>query len=189
MKTYAYMRTEDAESREAYRSFGVEDGNIYVSEDDGYAEMMERMEAGDLLVIKTLSDLGRTCESILREWAYITTVKRADIVVLDMPLLDTRTKVGDLTGKLVSDTVMQVLAFAADREHRTSERQAEGIRAAQARGVRFGRPTSAYSDDFIRTAARFRAHEIGIDEALSTTSMKRSNFYYHLRRLTELGIL
>ena len=191
MSIYGYMSKEDEQTRKTLLGLGAEEERIYV--DDGgtaaYGEMLAKLERGDVLAIKSLGALGKNYDGILHEWAYITQVKGADIVVLDMPLLDTRTKVGDLTGRLVSETVMEVLSFAAAREHTTSERQAEGIRAARERGVRFGRPASAYTPKFIDTVERFRSHEITIDEALTLTSMKRSNFYYHMNRLKELGVI
>ena len=117
MSIYGYMSKEDEQTRKTLLGLGAEEEKIYV--DDGgtaaYGEMLAKLERGDVLAIKSLGALGKNYDGILHEWAYITQVKGADIVVLDMPLLDTRTKVGDLTGRLVSETVMEVLSFAAAR--------------------------------------------------------------------------
>ena len=133
MSIYGYMSKEDEQTRKTLLGLGAEEEKIYV--DDGgtaaYGEMLDKLERGDVLAIKSLGALGKNYDGILHEWAYITQVKGADIVVLDMPLLDTRTKVGDLTGRLVSETVMKVLSFG----HRASTRRTSGRRKAYARRV------------------------------------------------------
>lgn len=114
----------------------------------------------------------------------------ADILVLDIPLLDTRTKADNLVGKFISDIVLQVLSFVAENE-RTNirQRQKEGIISAKNRGVQFGRPQKNYSEDFTNAVRKFSDKTISLDQALNLTKLKRCNFYYHMHRLTELGYL
>lgn len=133
---------------DALRDFPVEKRNIYCDKASGkdfqrpgYQKLMKRLVAGDTLVIKSIDRLGRNYEEILREWRKISQEKQVYIVVLDMPLLDTRSTHGDLTGLFISDMMLQLLSYVAQVERdNTRQRQAEGIAAARARGVRFGRP-------------------------------------------------
>ena len=134
--------------------------------------------------------LGRNYDEIIEEWRFITKIVRADVVVLDMPLLDTRVDEGSLVGVFIADVVLQVLSFVAQNERETILlRQREGIRAAKARGVRFGRPRRVLPDDFPEVAAMWKGKDITIHEALELTEMPRSSFYAaakrHLEQLTE----
>ena len=141
--------------------------------------------------VKILIDrLGRNYDEIIEEWRFITKIVRADVVVLDMPLLDTRVDEGSLVGVFIADVVLQVLSFVAQNERETILlRQREGIRAAKARGVRFGRPRRVLPDDFPEVAAMWKGKDITIHEALELTEMPRSSFYAaakrHLEQLTE----
>lgn len=126
--------------------FGIERGRIYVDKQSGkdfdrpqYQRLMKKLRKGDLLVIKSIDRLGRNYHEILRQWRWITKVREADIVVLDMPLLDTRQQ-RDLMGTLISDIVLQLLSYVAQTEREMiRQRQREGIEAAMARAIRFGR--------------------------------------------------
>ena len=136
------------------------------------------------LVIKSIDRLGRNYEMIIDEWRAITEKKDADILVPDMPLLDTRSKEGGLVSRFISDVVLQVLSFVAENERENIRaRQAEGIRSARERGVRFGRPRREFSSEMRAVAEDYLAGRITLGAALDATGMKKDNFYYHLRRL------
>ena len=196
---YAYARVSSRDQNltrqlEAYEEFGVEKKHIYCDKKsgknfarDGYLKLMKRLKKGDLLVIKSIDRLGRNYRMITDEWNNIVNKIGADILVLDMPVLDTRTTDGTLIGKFISDIVLQVLSFVAENERENIRaRQAEGIALAKARGVKFGRPAKPYSDEFINILIRFRNKEISLKEALKSSGMKQSNFYYHAARCAKL---
>ena len=160
MKILAYARVSTAEQHTdrqliALREFGVPDECIFIDKVSGkdfnrpeYLRMMEQLSAGDTLVVQSIDRLGRNYTEILEQWRIITKDICADIVVLDMPLLDTRNK-RDLTGKFIADVVLQLLSYVAQRERELiRKRQLEGIAAAKARGVRFGRPPIEIPDKF-----------------------------------------
>lgn len=116
-----------------------------------YQELKSNLKEKDLLIIKSIDRLGRNYEMIIEEWHDITKKIKADILVLDMPLLDTRDRKENLTGKFISDIVLQLLSYVAETERANiKSRQAEGIKIAQAKGIKFGRPNT-YSDDFIKS--------------------------------------
>lgn len=168
---YGYVRVSTREQNEdrqliALREVGVSDKNIFMDKQSGkdferpqYKSCLEN-EKDDLLYIKSIDRLGRNYEEILQQWRIITKDKGVDIVVLDMPLLDTR-RGKDLMGTFLSDIVLQVLSFVAENE-RTNirQRQTEGIAAAKARGVRFGRPPRPLPDNFHAVYQRWRAGKI-----------------------------
>ena len=145
------------------------------------------MKKGDLLYIKSIDRLGRNYAEILEQWRVLTKEKGVDIIVLDMPLLDTR-RGKDLMGTFLADIVLQVLSFVAENERdNIRTRQAEGIALAKARGVKFGRPSAVYSEEFVQAFTKFKDKQITIKEALAITGMKQSNFYYHLDRFEKLS--
>ena len=157
---YGYIRVSTKEQNEdrqviALREWGVASNRIYLDKQSGkdferpqYRRLMRKLKQDDLLVVKSIDRLGRNYEEILDQWRVITKEKRADIVVLDMPLLDTRTN-RDLTGTLIADNVLQLLSYVAQTEREfIRQRQAEGIAAAKARGVRFGRARMPVPDEF-----------------------------------------
>ena len=148
---YGYARVSTREQNEqrqiiALTQFGLSEKCIYVDKQSGrdferpqYRRLVRRLRDGDTLVVKSIDRLGRNYEEILKQWRIITKEKAADIVVLDMPLLDTR-KSRDLTGTLIADIVLQLLSYVAQTEREfIRQRQAEGIAAAKSRGVQFGR--------------------------------------------------
>ena len=150
---YGYVRVSTKEQNEdrqmlALEEFPVERHNIYMDKLSGkdfnrpqYHKMMRKLKAGDVIVLKSIDRLGRDYEEIQNQWRIITKEKGAHIVVLDMPLLDTRETGKDLTGTFIADLVLQILSYVAQTEREnTRQRQAEGIAAARMRGVRFGRP-------------------------------------------------
>ncbi len=204
MTTYAYARVSArdqnlARQLDAFTEYGIERKNIFADKKSGkdferkeYKKLLKKLKAGDLLVIKSIDRLGRNYDQIISEWAKIVNSLGADILVLDMPLLDTRTKADTLIGKFISDIVLQVLSFVAENERANIKaRQAEGIQAARQRGVRWGRPKVIYSDKFIAaanayTAAKRNGDKLTLQNAAALAGMKLSAFYYHYRNYLSL---
>lgn len=193
---YAYARVSATDQNlerqyEAFKNFGIDPEMIYADKKSGkdfnrkaYRKMLKKIRPGDLIVIKSIDRLGRNYDSIIEEWSRITGALKANILVLDMPLLDTRSKADSLVGKFISDIVLQVLSFVAENERvNIRARQAEGIAAAKARGVVFGRPKRTYTDDFIYVVRQYLHADISLNEATERLKIKKSNFYYHLRNL------
>jgi len=189
MDTYGYVRVSTKEQNEdrqliALREFGVLDKHIVLDkqsgkdfERPGYRRLVRKLKAGDTLVIKSIDRLGRNYEEIQDQWRILTKEKGADIVVLDMPLLDTR-RGKDLIGTFVSDIVLQVLSFVAENERvNIRQRQAEGIAAAKAKGIKFGRPSRALPANFHEVYRRWREKEISVEEAAAECGMPRSTFH------------
>ncbi len=185
---YAYVRVSTAEQNEARQleALGglVPKERIFVDKQSGkdfhrpqYRRMVRRMKKDDLLYIKSIDRLGRNYGEILEQWRYLTREKGVDIVVLDMPLLDTR-RGKDLMGTFLSDIVLQVLSFVAENE-RTNirQRQAEGIAAAKARGVKFGRPPIPLPDNFHAVHKAWRAKQLTLDQAAAACHLPRGTFY------------
>ena len=185
---YAYVRVSTAEQNEARQleALGglVPKERIFVDKQSGkdfhrpqYRRMVRRMKKDDLLYIKSIDRLGRNYGEILEQWRHLTREKGVDIVVLDMPLLDTR-RGKDLMGTFLSDIVLQVLSFVAENE-RTNirQRQAEGIAAAKARGVKFGRPPTPLPDNFHAVHKAWRAGQLTLDQAAAACHLPRGTFY------------
>ena len=195
---YGYIRVSTREQNEdrqriAMEEAGVPERNVYMDKQSGkdfnrpqYKKLLRKMKKDDLLYIKSIDRLGRNYEEILQQWRYLTKDKGIDIVVLDMPLLDTR-RGKDLMGTFLSDIVLQVLSFVAENE-RTNirQRQAEGIAAAKARGVRFGRPEKEIPADFGEIVAAWKEKQLPISEVLKRCDMSEATFY---RRLREYRLL
>ena len=188
MAKYAYARAGRREASlakqlQSFALFGVPKENTFVDEDVGifiaYNRLLDVLRSGDLLVIKSLSALGDDYGSISAEWSRVAVAKGAYICVIDMPALDTRK--GE-SREAVSAAVMQVLGFCTERERRNRALQAKGIEAAKERGVKFGRPATQYSEEFLTAIQQFKADEITLKQALALTGMKQSNFYYHLNK-------
>ena len=157
---YGYVRVSTSEQNEdrqliAMNTVQVPERNIYMDKQSGkdfkrpmYMRMLKRLKQDDVLYIKSIDRLGRDYEEVLEQWRMLTKEKKVDIVVLDMPLLDTR-RGRDLMGTFLSDIVLQVLSFVAENERKNiRERQKEGIEAARRRGVRFGRPAKPVPENF-----------------------------------------
>lgn len=172
MDTYGYVRVSTKEQNEdrqliAMREFGVADGHIVTDkqsgkdfERPGYQKLVRKLKAGDTLVIKSIDRLGRNYDEILEQWRILTKDKQAAIVVLDMPLLDTR-QGKDLTGVLIADIVLQLLSYVAQTEREFNrQRQAEGIAAAKAKGVHFGRKSKDRGENYGAVMAAWRAGEL-----------------------------
>lgn len=168
---YARVSTRDQNldrQLDALVRAGVNPGSIFSDKASGrdfnrpaWARLMGVLGDGDVLFVKSIDRLGRNYDEILAEWRRITHQVHADLVVLDMPLLDTRCKKGDLTGALISDIVLQLLSYVAQIERENiRQRQAEGIAAAKARGVRFGRPRKKRPQSYLTTKRAYLAGEL-----------------------------
>lgn len=184
---YGYARVSTREQNEerqliALREFGLNNGQIILDKQSGkdfdrrgYRRLLRKLKDGDTLVIKSIDRLGRNYEEILEQWRVITKEKGAAIVVLDMPLLDTGQS-RDLTGTLIADIVLQLLSYVVQTEREfIRQRQAEGIAAAKARGVRFGRRAAAVPPEFPAVHAQWRrgafaSHEAGARLGVSQTT-------------------
>ena len=169
----------------AMREVGVPDRNIYKDKQSGkdfdrpqYKKLLRKIKKDDLLYIKSIDRLGRNYTEILEQWRFLTKEKGIDIVVLDMPLLDTR-RGKDLLGTFLSDIVLQVLSFVAENE-RTNirQRQAEGIAAAKARGIRFGRPPKPLPDGFHQAYQQWKSGALTGTAAARMCKMPLSTFRY-----------
>ena len=161
---------------------------IYVDKQSGkdfnrikYQKLIKKLKKGDLLVIKSIDRLGRNYKMIMDEWYHITNIIEADILVIDMPLLDTRNEANNLVGKFISDIVLQILSFVAETERdNIKKRQAEGIKLAKARGVHMGRPKYKLPNNFNEVSLKYLNNQISLEESLRKTNMKKSTFlkYY-----------
>lgn len=195
MKVYGYARVSSKDQNEdrqciALREVGVPEKNIYIDRQSGrdferpsYRRMVQRMQRDDLLYIKSIDRLGRDYEEIQKQWRILTKEKGIDIYVIDMPLLDTR-RGKDLVGTFLSDIVLQVLSFVAEHE-RTNirQRQAEGIAAARARGVKFGRPELPYPDNFCNVYHAWKKKKITLREAAESCGMPVGTFYGKAKKI------
>ena len=188
-KMYGYVRVstkEQCEDRQmlALGSFGVKSECIYMDKLSGkdfnrpsYRRLLRRVREGDVIVIKSIDRLGRNYDEIQRQWRIITRDKNVDIVVLDMPLLDTRRSGNDLTGKFVADLVLQILSYVAQTEREnTRQRQLEGIEAARIRGVRFGRPQMNIPENFYRLLEDYRERRISSRQAARELGVAQDTF-------------
>ena len=193
MTVYGYARVSSREQNAdrqliALREQGVAARDIYVDKQSGkdfdrpmYRRLLKKLRPDDLLCVKSIDRLGRNYEEILRQWRVLTKEKRVDICVLDMPLLDTR-RGKDLMGTFLSDIVLQVLSFVAENERENiRQRQAEGIAAARARGVRFGRPRKRVPEEFPELLRAWETGALSLEEVLARCGLSRSTFYHRLR--------
>ena len=193
-KTFGYVRVSTREQNEerqlvAMRNFGVEENSIFLDKQSGkdfnreaYCKLLKKIKAGDTLVVKSIDRLGRDYREILEQWRLITKKKRVAVVVLDIPLLDTRRKELDLTGTFIADLVLQILSYVAQQERDfTRQRQAEGIEAAKAQGVKFGRPAIEPPDEFPEVKAAWERGEISAREAGRRLGVDYKTFQSWLR--------
>lgn len=193
MNTYAYIRvssmTQSIDRQlEDIKTFNLCKNNIYIDKESGkdfkrkrYQSLIKKLKKNDLLIIKSIDRLGRNYEMIIEQWSYITKSIGADILVIDMPLLDTRKQVNGLVGKFIGDIVLQVLSFVAENERTNiKQRQAEGIKIARAKGIHLGRPKYILPDNFKVIKNKYKAKDISLDEALDILNMKKSTFYKYI---------
>lgn len=197
MNIFGYIRVSSRDQNEnrqiiALKEVGVVEKNIYMDKQSGkdfnrpqYKKMLRKMEKEDLLYIKSIDRLGRNYAEILQQWSILTKEMGIDIVVLDMPLLDTR-RGKDLMGTFLSDIVLQVLSFVAENERiNIRQRQAEGIAAAKARGVKFGRPTKPLPDNFYEVYEAWKNKKLTQKEAAKACCMAESTFYDKAKKFGE----
>lgn len=195
MKNYAYIRVSSLDQNEARQLRVMEElkipkGNIYIDKQSGkdfqrqnYQKLIKKLKAGDLLYILSIDRLGRNYKEIQNQWRYLTEEKGIDICVIDMPLLDTR-QYKDLLGTFISDLVLQVLSFVAESERdNIRKRQAQGIAAAKAKGVRFGRPEVSVPRNFPVLVNKWRSNKITREEILQICKMSKATFYRKVREM------
>lgn len=198
MKKYGYVRVSTREQNLerqilAMKEEGIEDKNIYADQMSGkdfdrpkYNRLMKKLKPGDLLVIKSIDRLGRNYTEILEQWRVITKNKKANIKVIDMPLLNTETGHGDLTGVFISDLVLQILAYVAETERAfIKQRQAEGIAIAKKNGVKFGREKLDLPRNFEEYHRLWKDKKISVREVAKAVGMSTSTFYRRCREKEE----
>ena len=192
---YGYVRVStttqnvDRQLDEMFKQ-GLDEKQIYIDKQSGkdferpnYQKMKKRLKENDLLIIKSIDRLGRNYEMIIEEWSSITKDIKADIVVLDFPLLDTRTDNKNLVGKFISDIVLQVLSFVAQNERENiRQRQAEGIKIAKEKGIHMGRPPYQITSDFIQVFKIYCNKEITSVGAASLLNISRATFIKYAKR-------
>ncbi len=194
---YGYIRISSKDQNEARQVAALEmldipHGNMYMDKQSGkdferpaYRRMLKRLRSGDVLYILSIDRLGRNYDEILEQWHVIVKKKQADIVVLDFPLLDTRSRMEgqDLTGRFVADLVLQILAYVAQKERENIRtRQAEGIAAAKRRGVKWGTKPKSFPPDFDDLFRKWRWGEITNAEMARRCNMDISTIYRKLRK-------
>ncbi len=194
--TYGYVRVSTRDQHEdrqvaAMLDFGVAIENITVEKFSGkdfhrplYQQLVDNLSAGDVLVVKSIDRFGRNYDEIIQQWRLLTKERDVAIVVLDMPLLDTR-EGRDLTGKLIADIVLQVLSYVAQVERENMrQRQKEGIAAAKARGVKFGRRRIEMPEPFVELVELWRDGEITATAASEELGISRRTFMNRIRELS-----
>lgn len=194
MKKYGYVRVSTKEQNldrqiVVMREENIEEKNIYLEQISGknfdrpqYNKLIKKLKPGDLLIIKSIDRLGRNYTEILEQWRIITKIKKANIKVVDMPLLNTEIGHGDLTGVFISDLVLQILAYVAETERVfIKQRQAEGIAIAKRRGVRFGRERVELPKDFEKYCILWKEGKISLRQGAEALGMSGTTFYRRCR--------
>lgn len=197
MAVFGYVRVSSSDQNEdrqiiAMEQVGVPKSQVYIDKQSGkdfnrpsYKKLIKRLKEGDTLYILSIDRLGRNYEEIQNQWRIITKEKKVDIVVIDMPLLDTR-RDKNLLGTFISDMVLQLLSFVAENERENiRSRQAAGIAAAKAKGVKFGRPVKEVSENFTEEVELWAKKEIPLEEILQKYNICKATFY---RRVKELEL-
>lgn len=199
LNQFGYIRVSTKEQHTdrhlaALEPYQIPQKNLYCDYQSGkdfqrpaYQKLLKRLKKGDLLIIKSIDRLGRNYNEILNQWQLITKTICADILVIDMPLLDTRTKEGGLTGVFVADLVLQILAYVAQTERDfIRQRQAEGIAAAKAKGTKFGRKAAEMPDEFEQLYQLWSDGSISLRKAAAELGVSHSTFYrWCIKKLTE----
>ena len=193
-KTFAYIRVstrEQKEDRQIDSLAGINVEEIVVEKASGknfvsrekYQQMKSQLRAGDLLIVKSIDRFGRNYTQICKEWESIINMG-VDIQVLDMPILNTRDNQNGLTGRLITDIILKLLGYVAERERdNIKTRQAEGIASAQARGVKFGRPVLEIPKDFIRAYELYKKGLIKVKDVMSMCNIAKSTFYKYAQSI------
>ncbi len=191
---YGYIRVSSKDQNEdrqltALEPYHIKKSDLYIDKQSGkdfnrpaYKKMIRKLKAGDVVIVKSIDRLGRNYKEILKQWRSITKDKGVDIIVIDMPLLDT-TRNKDLLGTFISDIVLQLLSFVSENERENiSQRQAEGIAAAKLRGVKFGRPQLELNEDFHIVLKDWEEKKINAPEAAARMGISIRSFYYRLEK-------
>ena len=192
---YAYARVSTKEQHEdrqlnAFEECGKKIDKIIIDKQSGkdfnrkgYQKILKKLEKGDVLIIKSIDRLGRNYNEIIEQWRIITKIKCADIIVLDMPILDT-TQNKDLLGTLISDLVLQLLSYVAENERiNIKQRQAEGIAAAKAKGIKFGRPKKFFTDDFVEIYEKRKNNEVTKWQAIEIMNVSEKTYYRIMKEI------
>ena len=193
-KTYGYIRVSSKDQNEdrqliALHGKGVKDACIYIDKKSGkdfdrpqYKRLVKKLKPGDLLMIQSIDRLGRNYEEVQNQWRVLTKEKEVDICVIDMPLLDTR-QGKDLLGTFIADLVLQILSFVAQNEREyIRKRQAEGIAAAKAKGIKFGRKPHPLPENFYEVHRAWRAKKLTLKQAAAACNMPVGTFYGKARK-------
>lgn len=194
--TFGYIRVSTKDQNEARQlaalaEYQIPRSRLFIDKQSGkdfarpaYQRMVKRIKKGDVLFVKSIDRLGRNYNEILEQWGVLTRKIEADVVILDMPLLDTRSRGVDLTGTFIADLVLQILSYVAQTERENiKQRQAEGIAEAKARGVHFGRVKKPLPEGFRETVKRWRQKEISCQQALERLHVSRSYFFNNIKVL------
>lgn len=193
-KIFGYARVSSKEQNEerqivAFKDYGIDERDIYIDKQSGknfdreqYNILKHILRENDILVIKSIDRLGRNYNMIIDEWKDITKNIKADIVVIDMPLLDT-TKNKDLLGTFISDLILQILSYVAEQERTfIKQRQKEGISTAMNKGIKFGRPTIEKPQNYDIVVSKWKNKEIRTKEAIEQLGLKPSTFYNMVKK-------
>lgn len=193
-KIFGYARVSSKEQNEerqivAFKNYGIDERDIYIDKQSGkdfdreqYNILKHILRKNDILVIKSIDRLGRNYNMIIDEWKDITKNIKADIVVIDMPLLDT-TKNKDLLGTFISDLILQILSYVAEQERTfIKQRQKEGISTAMNKGIKFGRPTIEKPQNYDIVVSKWKNKEIRTKEAIEQLGLKPSTFYNMVKK-------
>ena len=196
--TYAYIRVSTKGQKidrqyEEIKKLNIDDKYIYVDMESGkdferknYKKLIKKLRPNDLLIVKSIDRLGRNYDMIIEEWAKITWKIGANIKVIDMPLLDTSTD-NDLIGKFISDIVLQILSFVAENERiNIKERQAEGIKIAKEKGIKFGRPKVSLPKNYIEIFDGYINKNLSCDKAIELLDISRGTFFRLLKGFKEI---
>lgn len=189
MRKYAYIRVSSKDQNiarqvQAMLDIGLSKKQMYIDKQSGkdfnrknYQKLLKKLKSGDELYIKSIDRLGRNYEEIIDQWRHLTITKEVNIIVIDFPLLDTRNHVNGITGKFISDLVLQVLSYVAQIERENiHQRQREGIRIAQKKGVRFGRPEKKKPNNFNEIYFLWKSEKISLREASRRTGVSHHTF-------------
>ncbi len=194
---YGYIRVSSKEQNVerqiiAVTEYVADEKCIFIDKQSGknferpaYKKLLKKLKEKDVIIVKSIDRLGRNYNEILEQWRMITKVKKADIFVIDFPLLDTRKKdADDLIGTFISDLVLQILSYVAQTEREfIHQRQQEGIEAAKERGVKFGRPNIELPDNFYECADLYKIGAISLSEASTDCGMSKTSFYRYTKKI------
>lgn len=194
---YAYIRVSTSSQNisrqlDDIKKLNIEEKNIFIDKESGknfnrkgYKKLIKKIKKDDLIVIKSIDRLGRNYEEIGKQWFYITQKKKANISVIDMPILDTRNIHSDLFGKFIADLLLQLLSFVAENERNNiKQRQAEGIKIAKLNGVKFGRPSFRVTSEFIQCIDLYKKRKMNLADILKRFKISKSSFYKYAKLRT-----